>query len=266
MPRSSLSPKAGSSKPVRVGDSLQQHLHMYALAASAAGVSMLALVQPGEAEIVYTPANVTIGPGQHYNLDLNNDGITDFVIRDRTHSTTSGTFKYLFVQNAKGNTVAGHIVNYGFPWAYALNSGMRITKNNLHFVGGGRQTMAWSIFTQAQTYPRRGGSWAGSSERTLYLGLRFKIAGEFHYAWARMSVTLGNFSATLTGYAYETIPNKAILAGQEQGNDKSGEQPAPAALTNPDQNPATLGMLALGSPALPIWRRPEDQSLVRDRK
>ena len=50
-----------SLKPVNLSDSLYQHLHMYALAASAAGVSLLAMAQPSEAEIVYTPANVTIG-------------------------------------------------------------------------------------------------------------------------------------------------------------------------------------------------------------
>jgi hypothetical protein len=34
-----------SSKPVNLRDSLHQHLHLYALAASAAGVSMLALAE-----------------------------------------------------------------------------------------------------------------------------------------------------------------------------------------------------------------------------
>jgi hypothetical protein len=52
------------SKQVHVRDSLHQHLHVYALAASAAGVSMLALAQPGEAEIIYTPANVSIVIGE----------------------------------------------------------------------------------------------------------------------------------------------------------------------------------------------------------
>jgi hypothetical protein len=40
---------------------------------------MLALAQPSEAKIVYTPANVQFGGnGGRLNLDLNNDGITDF--------------------------------------------------------------------------------------------------------------------------------------------------------------------------------------------
>jgi hypothetical protein len=49
---------------------------MYAVAA---GVGMLALAQPSEAKIVYTPANAQIGGTVgKLNLDLNNDGITDF--------------------------------------------------------------------------------------------------------------------------------------------------------------------------------------------
>src|SRR4029077_3677693 len=56
---------------------------MYALAASAAGVGMLALAQPSQAKIVYTPANIQInvGGGLVY-LDLNNDGVNDFQFYD----------------------------------------------------------------------------------------------------------------------------------------------------------------------------------------
>ena len=38
----------------------------------------------------------------------------------------------------------------------------------------------------------------------------------------------------VTGYAYETIPNKAIIAGKTKGPEDSAEQPTP------------LGRLALG--------------------
>ena len=48
------------SKQAHVRDSLHQHLHMYALAASAAGVTMLALAQSSEAEIIYTAAETTL--------------------------------------------------------------------------------------------------------------------------------------------------------------------------------------------------------------
>jgi hypothetical protein len=240
---------ATPSKPAKRRDSFHQHLHMYALAASAAGVS--ALAQSAEAEIVYTPVQVTIGPNQPYGLDLNNDGIVDFTLKNRTWNTTSGWYWNFFVQHPAGNAVAGHIAANGFPWAYALASGMHIDKVDRHFVAG-RATMVNYVYNWDGRYSK--GSWIDLSNR--YLGLKFKIEGQVHYGWARLSSQQG--TVTLTGYAYETIADKPIKAGDEQGkDDESLNQPGSVPLTKPAQQPATLGMLALGSPALSIWRRQE---------
>jgi hypothetical protein len=79
------------------------------------------------------------------------------------------------------------------------------------------------------------GSWVNVKNRCL--GVKFKIKGKIHYGWARLSVQVQfplTITATLTGYAYETIPNKAIIAGKTKGPEDSAEQPA------------TLGRLALG--------------------
>jgi hypothetical protein len=43
---------------------------------------MLALAQPAEAKIVYHHSHRVIGPGQHYAIDLNRDGVTDFTLRN----------------------------------------------------------------------------------------------------------------------------------------------------------------------------------------
>lgn len=239
-------------------DSLHQRLHAYALAASAAGVTMLALTHPAQAEIIYTPAQVTIGPNQSYGLDLNNDGIVDFTIVNQLKSSGSAFELNLFVQNpGGGNAVAAHLVNSGgFQWAYAFSSGFRITQAQRHFTSA-RATMAWSRGV------KWGSSWGGSWPGTYglggggYLGLKFKIKGKIHYGWAQLYTDLAwNQTATLIGYAYETIPNKAIKTGQEQDNQSVG-QPDPATLTRPDQAPATLGHLARGASALRLWRQKE---------
>lgn len=86
------------------------------------------------------------------------------------------------------------------------------------------------------------GAWVGTGKGVTdrYLGLKFVVRGEVHYGWARLSVTLGHYrqfddvSGTLTGYAYETVPDKPIIAGQITGPD---------VITVP---PETLGGLALG--------------------
>ena len=106
------------------------------------------------------------------------------------------------------------------------------------------------------------GLWANSGKgvKDRYLGLRFEIDGRLHYGWARFNVSFPNHTlkATLTGYAYETIPGKAIVAGKTKGPEQisSVEYPGPAALAAPAPD-ATLGLLALGSPGLSIWRRKE---------
>ena len=76
-----------------------------------------------------------------------------------------------------------------------------------------------------------------------------------------------NRGATLTGYAYETIPGKSIRAGQTKGPDDftgepsaaTSDDPGPgASLTTPvpqTQQPASLGMLALGVRGVLLWRR-----------
>ena len=58
---------------------------------------------------------------------------------------------------------------------------------------------------------------------TAYLGLQFLINGETHYGWAAVDVVFDTsqrpwtFSATLTGYAYETVAGQSIAAGRTSG-------------------------------------------------
>jgi len=74
--------------------------------------------------------------------------------------------------------------------------------------------------------------------------LRFKIHGKTHYGWARLSIPFADykFTATLTGYAYETVPNKPIIAGKTKGPDMVTVQPV------------SLGHLATGASAILPWR------------
>ena len=83
--------------------STHHRLSMYALAASAAGVSLLALSQPSEAKIVYTRAN--IGLGSVVRLDLNHDGIYDFYLVAQINTGKSSNWGVFPAQ--AGNLVVG---------------------------------------------------------------------------------------------------------------------------------------------------------------
>ena len=110
------------------------------------------------------------------------------------------------------------------------------------------------------------GPWTNA--RHHYLGFEFLVAGELHFGWARLNVGdrtdfVGHFGATLTGYAYETVPNRPIQAGQTQSDDDMGSF-VPQTLVpegSPVLKPATLGLLAEGASGLVAWRR-EDEHLL----
>ncbi len=61
-------------KTAHLSDLVQQHLNMCTLAASAAGVSLLALAQLAQAKIVYTPpAGITLtGPSADSSVTMGN--------------------------------------------------------------------------------------------------------------------------------------------------------------------------------------------------
>lgn len=89
------------------------------------------------------------------------------------------------------------------------------------------------------------GPWNDVKNR--YLGFKFQIKGKSHYGWARLNVTgsgLGTIVATMTGYAYETIPNKAIVAGKT--NDTETDESTEEGTEGSVDPFATLGGLALG--------------------
>jgi hypothetical protein len=79
-----------------------------------------------------------------------------------------------------------------------------------------------------------------------YLGLKFVINGKTHYGWARFKPHQGLNNYYLTGYAYETIPNKPITTGQIKGPDDNSIDEPIAFQGAPASQPASLGMLALG--------------------
>jgi hypothetical protein len=95
--------------------------------------------------------------------------------------------------------------------------------------------------------------------KQAYLGFKFVIKGKIHFGWARVKMVSSDagFPAIITGYAYETIPGKPIVTGRTEGPDDevSVEQPNPSSLGAPTPNLGSLGLLAMGSSGLSIWRR-----------
>ena len=260
-----MKPSSRSSRAaVDLADSTNQRLNRYALTATAAGVGLTALIQPAQAKIVYTPAHVNFSAHPSLTLDLNHDGIGDFILALGGRGSGGGYYwQSAYISAARSNNKDEVIVTEadGSAPAVALRRGSRIgpgrrfggrgvlVSHLSHFMKGGATSTRW--FDQ----------WAngGKGLKDRYLGLKFYVRGRVHFGWARVAVTTNGktFTATLTGYAYETIPNKPIVAGKTKGLDDgaSGKQASPASFAAPAATPARLGLLALGSHGLTLWRR-----------
>lgn len=238
--------------------SLHRNLSLYAIAAGAAGVQLLALAQPSEAEVIYTSAHVVIGRNQIYSIDLNHDGANDFtIINTFSHNGFSYVRCHLKVVPDRGGAVVHASSDYG---AAALPQG-----ESIGFGGGFKPTIQVMAAKSAEsgstvTY----GGWFGAENK--YLGLNFKIDGQIHYGWARLNVRWNHeyrLVATLTGYAYETDPGKPIITGDTGGAPDEASLVQPKGAVSPQERiptaGATLAELSLGAPGLSIWRRPPNQ-------
>jgi hypothetical protein len=240
-------PTAELSKP------LQQKLNAYALAGSAAvGIGLLGLAQPAGAKIIYTPAHAKVVFPQPLPVDLNHDGIVDFYlvhVYDYSHShhalsvcqfVGSGSHSP-FCSSTNTNAIRA-ITSKGKDFGAMLRSGARIQPGDRFRSRVPMGGLCCWVGTDTQWY----GPWVqgGKGIKNRYLGLKFKIKGRFHFGWARVTVTTSQktFTATLTGYAYETIPGKGIVAGKTKGPDVN------------TVNAASLGHLAAGASAIPAWR------------
>ncbi len=218
------------------------------MAASATGVAVLAGASPADAKVIYTPVNIQIAPHHSVMIDLNHDGIADFMIKNNVfQSIDIGGRTLLAKPLVANNAVAGF---KGFIFTYyasAFKAGATIGPSQ-HFSG--------KILAATGTEYGYIGQWQNVTN--AYLGLKFYIGGKEHFGWARLTVSsgTGTISATLTGFAYETQVGKSIIAGRTTGaEDAELMRTEPALRQETNGSVSQLGLLAAGAPALPLWRR-----------
>jgi hypothetical protein len=190
-------PSQLSNPSFRLPD-FDRRLSAYALAASAAGVGILALAQPAEGEIIYTKAHKHIGPNSTLHLDLNQDGIADFDLKDTLSKWSYSSAGLLSaLPDRPKNAIWGHIVGRT-AYASALPRSVEVGPKGQFLTGAGG--MAWVAYTGGGDRPGflyGNGPWANLTNR--YLGLRFVIQGKAHFGWARLNVSLSSGSSKVTG-------------------------------------------------------------------
>jgi len=229
-------------------ESFHQRLNAYALAAGAAGVSLLALAQPSEAKIIHRHLGVALQGNDYYAFDPANQGaafefLGSFINRTsvwwnrvwlRPNSQYAGA---LLAQNAFAADLArGAVIGRGGAFGEGASSGLLFTYGPY---GGGTGKHHKGNFALGQTD---------------YVGFKFNISGKEHFGWVRLKVSVRPFQgemltvSVLRDYAYQTIPGKSIRAGQTMEGADAGS-------VSGNLHNASLGALALGASGIPLRRQ-----------
>lgn len=172
-------------------------------------IALTCFLSNSNAQIVYTNVNPdsTISNGS-YNLDLNNDGTTDFVLQ--ISSIVLGcsrvpTFKATSsITPASGDNA---VMNDGAGYARALDYATTIVPDSQWSNTSQILFDAGTTCTSAVK-----GYWVNLSNKDLYLGLRFTKGNNTYYGWARLEPGIASLS--LKDYAYNSVPGQPISAGQ----------------------------------------------------
>jgi hypothetical protein len=238
-------------------------LKCYCVAAAAAGVGILALAEPSaQAEIIYTPAQKSLLFENWTKVDLNHDGIADvsFLRASSNYKVLDRTVLAAAAQSQGG--VVGYLVST-HQYGSALPKGASIgpKRNFLNREAVLVRTEISHYFCCNTVYA---GQWRNVREK--FLGVKFLIDGEIHYGWVRLSIGGSvRLQGVITGYAYETVANRPIAAGEttERTSDDIGPstfetnpEAAPSTAENPRIFPrqAYLGLLAVGVAGLDLGR------------
>jgi hypothetical protein len=168
------------------------------------------------ARIVYTPAHIKLGRNTQVLVDLNHDGIADFRVFNNFSNFGNRISYRLFVSHYSMPT--SFLGDLASKHPTPLSASARIGPKQHFSVAA---TSMAHFYTYSGRITHSSGPWKNVKNR--YVGVQFRIKGETHYGWARLSVTMhrdGTYgiSAVLTGYAYETVANRPIIAGKTKGD------------------------------------------------
>lgn len=163
----------------------------------------LPLQSTAVASVVHTAVNVTLSGNGYIKIDLNHDGVTDFVLHSSSVTTWCGLRGgQLDKTNIKPTLGDGVVVSHSNQ-APLLARGIPINANSTFYQ---LAAVVTNVFCT-------------SFYSTGYLGLEFQINGHTHYGWAHVIVNAPGIhgsalTTTLVDFAYETIVGRAINTGQ----------------------------------------------------
>ncbi|HIP49564.1 MAG TPA: T9SS type A sorting domain-containing protein [Lutibacter sp.] len=164
---------------------------------------------PINAQIVYTDIDPDITYTEFltgHGVDFNADGKVD--VHVTLLSNVGVWVMHLIPDSSADNT----FVVYDGEEASILELEDEIApSSNLYKLGTGWGGLLYGYWENDGEY----GNWTGTQE-DKYLGIKFEIGSNFHYGWIHLTTHQYSYTEmdfTIKGFAYNTIANEMILAG-----------------------------------------------------
>lgn len=188
--------------------------HYGALTVAIAGVA------DASGQIIYTDISPDSNGGVNtdYALDLNNDGTVDFGINQEQISYYSVAYVNrlaIFPNNVANETLTSNASAGLYAYPFALNSGDVISNGQVTWANNGYssgfQSLNWAL-SYSGSLLANNGNFVGVADK--FVGLRFDISGETHYGWVRLDVSEDAQSWVVKDYAYNSVADEPINAGQ----------------------------------------------------
>lgn len=206
---------------------LDKYLRQYA-----AGATAILATGVSQAEIVYVNVNPDHGVGMSHNTQVNEyyeimiDGDTALRVGNyHGYSSFSWLRNELWVENgdANGNAQNAVAINGNYftdPYDSTKNGYFASALSSGNIIGMSDSFDPWgwlAIVSYWTSGTMNGGiGKVGEFENTTdkYVGVRIDLNGQMHYGWLRFSVSSSLNGFSFLDYAYQTLPNTPIKAGE----------------------------------------------------
>jgi Secretion system C-terminal sorting domain len=194
------------------------------------GIAVIIMIfsfEIANAQIIYTdiiPDTILSNPG-NYNLDLNNDGQNDFVFSGNidtlicgpgpcrgivsTSKVTPGSLSWVAdtINVQAGKFDSGDLINASTSlWSNTPNQAIYIKTGSCGGQCSGIPPSGSSFVNGATA-----GLWNNVADK--YIALKIQVSGSIYYGWVRLDVGTNGYPIKIKDYAYNSIPNLFILAG-----------------------------------------------------
>lgn len=171
--------------------------------------------------IVRRTLNMPLAYNKHISLDVDADGVTDFGFFSQLIAHSGKSYLYLMItpKTIKGSSVMvqnGEEEVVNALWSVPLDISTEIKDVPAEGRAWTSHLMKAFVMSISETgsVKEYNGLWI--DKKSKYLGIKFKIAGKFHYGWVKLSHTKLTDEVIFEDYAYSKVPEQGIIAGKTE--------------------------------------------------